>query len=187
MVYWHRNVLTSTFFHIKFFILNYFIFLYFFTTLSDSIIYIYIYIYIMLRAILNKSWRQHPTRHQLYCHLPPITKIIQVRRTRHAGHSFYAYTVLVSNSQRRCRYRPSPYHKYVPWGKCTLGIRRSSSCTVLSRGIPLFFYNYKTPHLDPHYFNLIRLVTSCYTYLDTIHIVCTGETNFYCVPIKFFS
>ena len=40
----------------------------------------------MLRAILNKSWQQHPTRHQLYSHLPPITKTIQVRRTRHAGH-----------------------------------------------------------------------------------------------------
>ena len=40
----------------------------------------------MLRAILNKSWRQHPTRHQLYGNLPPITKTIQVRRTRHAGH-----------------------------------------------------------------------------------------------------
>ena len=40
----------------------------------------------MLRAILNKSWWQHPTRHQLYGHLPPITKTIQVRRTRHAGH-----------------------------------------------------------------------------------------------------
>ena len=40
----------------------------------------------MLRAILNKSWLQHPTRHQLYGHLPPITKTIQVRRSRHAGH-----------------------------------------------------------------------------------------------------
>ena len=40
----------------------------------------------MLRAILNKPWRQHPTRHQLYGHLPPITKTIQVRRTRHAWH-----------------------------------------------------------------------------------------------------
>ena len=40
----------------------------------------------MLRAILNKSRWQHPTRHQLYGHLPPITKTIQVRRTRHAGH-----------------------------------------------------------------------------------------------------
>ena len=39
----------------------------------------------MLRAILNKSWRQHPTKSQLYGHLPPITKTIQVRRTRHAG------------------------------------------------------------------------------------------------------
>ena len=40
----------------------------------------------MLRAVLNKSWRQHPTRLQLYGHLPPITKTIQVRRTRQAGH-----------------------------------------------------------------------------------------------------
>ena len=30
----------------------------------------------MLRAILNKSWRQHSTRHQLHGHLPPITKTI---------------------------------------------------------------------------------------------------------------
>ena len=30
----------------------------------------------ILRAILNKSWRQHPTRHQLYGHLPPISKTI---------------------------------------------------------------------------------------------------------------
>ena len=41
----------------------------------------------MLRAILNNSrrqhpTRQHPTRYQLYDHLPPITKTIQVRRTR---------------------------------------------------------------------------------------------------------
>ena len=40
----------------------------------------------MLQAILNKSWRQHPTRHQLYGHLPPISKTIQGRRPRHAGH-----------------------------------------------------------------------------------------------------
>ena len=40
----------------------------------------------MLRAILNKSWRQHTTKQQLYGHLQPITKTIQVRRTRQAGH-----------------------------------------------------------------------------------------------------
>ena len=49
----------------------------------------------MLRAILNKSWRQHPTRHQLYGHLPPITKTIQVRRARHAGHCWRSRDELV--------------------------------------------------------------------------------------------
>ena len=51
----------------------------------------------MLRAILNKSWRQHPTRHQLYGHLPPITKTIQVRRTRHAGHCWRSRDELISD------------------------------------------------------------------------------------------
>ena len=51
----------------------------------------------MLRAILNKSWRQHPTRHQLYGHLPPITKTIQVRRTRHAGHCWRSKDKLISD------------------------------------------------------------------------------------------
>ena len=49
----------------------------------------------MLRAILNKSWRQHPTRHQLYGHLPPITKTIQIRRTRHAGHCWRSRDELI--------------------------------------------------------------------------------------------
>ena len=39
----------------------------------------------MLRAILNKSWTQHPTKQQLYGHRPPITKTIKIRQTRHAG------------------------------------------------------------------------------------------------------
>ena len=50
----------------------------------------------MLRAILNKSWRQHPTRHQLYGPLPPITKTIQVRQTRHAGHCWSNRDELIS-------------------------------------------------------------------------------------------
>ena len=33
----------------------------------------------MLRAILNKFWRQHPTKYQLYGHPLPITKSIKVR------------------------------------------------------------------------------------------------------------
>ena len=51
----------------------------------------------MLRVILNKSWRQHPTRHQVYGHLPPITKTIQVRRTRHAGHCWRSKDELISD------------------------------------------------------------------------------------------
>ena len=35
---------------------------------------------------LEQVLAARPTRHQLYGHLPPITKTIQVRRTRHAGH-----------------------------------------------------------------------------------------------------
>ena len=49
------------------------------------------------REILNKSWRQHPTRHQLYGHLPPITKTIQVRRARHAGHCWRSRDELISD------------------------------------------------------------------------------------------
>ena len=51
----------------------------------------------MSRAILNKSWRQHLTRHQLYGHLPPITKTIQVRRTRNAGHCWRTRDELISD------------------------------------------------------------------------------------------
>ena len=51
----------------------------------------------MLRAILNKSWQQHPTRHQLYGHLPPITKTIQARWTRHAGHCWRSRDELISD------------------------------------------------------------------------------------------
>ena len=51
----------------------------------------------MLWAILNKSWLQHPTRHQLYGHLPPITKTIQVRWTRHAGHCWRSRDELISD------------------------------------------------------------------------------------------
>ena len=50
----------------------------------------------MLRAILNKSWRQNPTKQQLYGHQPPITKTIKVRRTRHTGHCWKSRDELIS-------------------------------------------------------------------------------------------
>ena len=51
----------------------------------------------MLWAILIKSWRPDPTRHQLYGHMPPITKTIQVRRTRHAVHRWRSRDELISD------------------------------------------------------------------------------------------
>ena len=51
----------------------------------------------MLRAILNKSWWQHPTKHHLNGHRPSITKTIQIRRIRHAGHCWRSRDELISN------------------------------------------------------------------------------------------
>ena len=51
----------------------------------------------MLQAILNKSWRKNPTKQQLYGHQPPITKTIQIRRTRHAGHCWRSRDELISD------------------------------------------------------------------------------------------
>ena len=51
----------------------------------------------MVRAILNKSWQNHPTRHQLYGHLPLSTKTIQARGTRLAGHCWRSKDELISD------------------------------------------------------------------------------------------
>ena len=51
----------------------------------------------ILQAILNRSWRQHPTKQQLYSHLPPITKTIQIRWTRHAGHCWRSRDKLIND------------------------------------------------------------------------------------------
>ena len=57
---------------------------------------------IMLRAILNKFRKQHPTKQQptkqqLYGHLPPITKTIKIIRTKHAGHCWRSRDELLSD------------------------------------------------------------------------------------------
>ena len=51
----------------------------------------------MLRAILNKSWRQQPPRYTLYGHLPHITKTIKVRRARYAGYRWRSREELISD------------------------------------------------------------------------------------------
>ena len=54
----------------------------------------------MLRAILNKSWRRHPTNQQPYSHLPPITKTTLVRRTKHAGQCWRSKDELITDELR---------------------------------------------------------------------------------------
>ena len=66
----------------------------------------------MLRAILNKSWRQQHTKQQLYGHLPHITKTIQVRRTRHAGHCWRSKDELINDLLLR-----TPSHRQAEAGR----------------------------------------------------------------------
>ena len=51
----------------------------------------------MLQVILKTSWKQHPTKQQLYSHLPSISKIIQIRQTNHAGHCWRSKNELISD------------------------------------------------------------------------------------------
>ena len=51
----------------------------------------------MLPAILNKSWKHHPKKLLLYCHLPLILQTIQVRRTRLFGHCWGSRDKLISD------------------------------------------------------------------------------------------
>ena len=51
----------------------------------------------MLRAVLNKSCWQHPTKQQLYGHRPLISKTIQIRWARYMGHCWRSKGKLISN------------------------------------------------------------------------------------------
>ena len=51
----------------------------------------------ILWVILNKSWRQHPTKQQLYGYLLSIMKTIQLRWARHKGHCWRSKDELISD------------------------------------------------------------------------------------------
>ena len=51
----------------------------------------------ILWAILKKSWKQHPSKQQLYGHQTPIFTAIQIRWTRHAEHSWGSKNEIVSD------------------------------------------------------------------------------------------
>ena len=48
-------------------------------------------------AVMNKSWKQHLTKQQLYSHLPPIFKTIQVWWIRHTGPCWGSKDKLINN------------------------------------------------------------------------------------------
>ena len=50
----------------------------------------------ILWAVLNKFWRQHPRKQQLYGHLPSLTKAVQIRRTWRGGHCWRSKDELIS-------------------------------------------------------------------------------------------
>ena len=50
-----------------------------------------------LRIVLHKSWKQQPTKQQLYGHLPSITQTIHVLQTRHSWHCQKNKNELISN------------------------------------------------------------------------------------------
>ena len=91
---------------------------------------------IMLPAILNKSWRQHPTKQQLYGHLLPITKTIKVRRTRHAGHCWRSRDKLISDV---LQWTPSHGRANPPTNECPgYNIKPSVSALKIGEwGVPL--------------------------------------------------
>ena len=51
----------------------------------------------LFQEILNKFWKPHLTKQQLYGHLPPISKTIQIRRTKHAEHCWRSKDELISD------------------------------------------------------------------------------------------
>ena len=51
----------------------------------------------MLRAILNISWKQHPTKTRLYGHLPPISTTVRQRRLMFAGHCWRSKDEIASD------------------------------------------------------------------------------------------
>ena len=49
------------------------------------------------QELWNKSWKQHPTKQQLYGYLPPIPKTIKIRWKRHVVHCWRSRDELISD------------------------------------------------------------------------------------------
>ena len=74
-------------------------FVHFHTLLINRTIYVHFicWSFRTCSILLTAFWRQHPTKQQLYGHLPPIMKTIKIRWTRHAGHCWGSRDKLTSD------------------------------------------------------------------------------------------
>ena len=61
----------------------------------------------ILQAMLNKSRKKHSTKQQLYGHLLPISRTIQIRWTRHEGHCWRRKDKFISD-----------FPLWTPWHGC---------------------------------------------------------------------
>ena len=97
----------------------------------------------MLRAVLNKFWRRHSTKPQLYSHLPSISKTIQIRLARYAGPCWRSKVHTdeqVLGDQPEPIYNSSVLTQYVAWKTYrkrwtieTSGVRGSGKSVQASR------------------------------------------------------
>ena len=72
----------------------------------------------MLWAELKKSWRRHTSKQQLYGQVPPISKTIQIKRTRHAGHYWRSkdeHISVVSRWKSKCWVTSEKLKPKVAW------------------------------------------------------------------------
>ena len=80
----------------------------------------------MLRAILNKSWRQHPTRHQLYDHLPPIRfTIIRHKCSKVRVLQLYKLKICINHHH---------HHHVVPLARISLTLSHHFSQSFIASG-----------------------------------------------------
>ena len=91
----------------------------------------------MLRAILNKSWRQHPTRHQLYGHLPQD------------GHKTPTIRPLASHTKL--------YKLDEPDTQDTAGEARANSSVMYSYGPPHMAKQKQDDQLEHTYSSYVRI------------------------------
>ena len=77
----------------------------------------------MLQVILNQFWKQHPTKQQLYGHLPSASKTIQIRLTRHVGYCWRSKNELIRDILLW-----TPSHRHASVGQPTRNYQ-SQPCT----------------------------------------------------------